>query len=1018
MGSTDDSKSFTLFTSSPFDGVKGLRWHLFAQAFKAGAAADFIGEDDESMWEACTDVDTGGNAVGATAMPTAAAALAKAIRMRKKRQAKAYKFVYKHVDDERIKELLDALPMDDRRGAEAWALLESQCKPDQDDLAHMTIRGEWTSATIEKDVGYSVNTITEWQRLLVGINAKLPPGEKYSENELTLKFLSGITQPESLASKAVQEISAPLGGARSFTKMVGGVEQRDYKKCWEWYDTNFRGMHKQGLIRDRPKGRAGAATALHVDQPDDDAHAIDFGSEEYAMWVARGRGGRGFKGGGGRPGRGGRGWRPYQPQSQGSSQSSSQGSSQQGSSSQSRPRFCDACWKMMLNCSEAEKMRIVQAILCKPGRAYAVDGDVGDTGGDDGFDGSGDQPNNLGGEESNLVEEFGGLSLESNLVEVIDDDALACDVDVDVDVACACPCACACDAAMMVEEVDESTSGSAAAPATETVQMVQSTAVNGDQPNVLYDSVDVSVEEQLEAQRLIGRRWNRIQIHIYAFATFAERHGVNRNQSLWYTTCILIARDRRLNTGDWVLTKTGPWSVEYTPNKADASYMFMQQTSLSTDSSRFKEFDWVEFMDNDGEYRKLCNFAIELTAEEASIVHKQPDEFAESQYAWMGFSRVSDLRDRDLAGGLAGDLIPRVNTAIEKLRNPEFDSEMVHWAHDLAPVERANAVDVADAYEQCNTDPSDAMYCEIPPGFDACGLDSWTCGTPTYSMPYVHKYRTPGTPARAMADWLEGVIREEKVGDKVADLLARQELEKTINSIGDADAYVDKLAHATAEFGLCTMNISYQDAVRESLAVEARIEHDVCSPDFVLMLDDDAENKEPPKQNVPLHVEGKPWTVDSGATVHVVPSIYCLTKVTETDPACRLRVADNRRVKVTHQGEINVEVTATTPTGQSVKDRLVLHRVLVVESFHAKLFSTKSAKNADGIKTDLINECLVLPSGNTLSFRESATKYLFDASQAEEITYPPGADVSSMLAAEGFQWQPQIIQTRVRPVPM
>ena len=181
MGSTDDSKSFTLFTSSPFDGVKGLRWHLFAQAFKAGAAADFIGEDDESMWEACTDVDTGGNAVGATAMPTAAAALAKAIRMRKKRQAKAYKFVYKHVDDERIKELLDALPMDDRRGAEAWALLESQCKPDQDDLAHMTIRGEWTSATIEKDVGYSVNTITEWQRLLVGINAKLPPGEKYSE---------------------------------------------------------------------------------------------------------------------------------------------------------------------------------------------------------------------------------------------------------------------------------------------------------------------------------------------------------------------------------------------------------------------------------------------------------------------------------------------------------------------------------------------------------------------------------------------------------------------------------------------------------------------------------------------------------------------------------------------------------------------------------------------------------------------------------------------------------------------
>ena len=93
-----------------------------------------------------------------------------------------------------------------------------------------------------------------WQRLLVGINAKLPPGEKYTENALTLKFLSGITTPESLAYKAVQEISAPLGGARSFRKTVGGDEYRDFKTCWEWFDTNYRGMHKQGLIRDRPRG--------------------------------------------------------------------------------------------------------------------------------------------------------------------------------------------------------------------------------------------------------------------------------------------------------------------------------------------------------------------------------------------------------------------------------------------------------------------------------------------------------------------------------------------------------------------------------------------------------------------------------------------------------------------------------------------------------------------------------------------------------------------------------------------
>ena len=146
MTSTDQNSSNTLFTSSPFDGIKGQRWHQFVQAFKAGAAAEFLGEDDESIWDACTDVDTGGNGVGATPMPAAGAALAKAQRMHKKRQAKAYKLVYRHVDDERIKELLDSLPMDDRRGAEAWALLISQCKPDEDDLANMTIRSEWQNA--------------------------------------------------------------------------------------------------------------------------------------------------------------------------------------------------------------------------------------------------------------------------------------------------------------------------------------------------------------------------------------------------------------------------------------------------------------------------------------------------------------------------------------------------------------------------------------------------------------------------------------------------------------------------------------------------------------------------------------------------------------------------------------------------------------------------------------------------------------------------------------------------------
>ena len=94
MSSTDENKSNALFTSSPYDGSKGTPWHLFARAFKAGAArAEFCHEDDDLIWEACIDEDTGGNGGSAPPMPTAAAALEKAERKRKKRQAKAYKLV-------------------------------------------------------------------------------------------------------------------------------------------------------------------------------------------------------------------------------------------------------------------------------------------------------------------------------------------------------------------------------------------------------------------------------------------------------------------------------------------------------------------------------------------------------------------------------------------------------------------------------------------------------------------------------------------------------------------------------------------------------------------------------------------------------------------------------------------------------------------------------------------------------------------------------------------------------------
>ena len=85
----------------------------------------FNNEDDYSIWEACEDMDQGGlrTSLGQGADPMSGAQQnghTNAVRRRKKRQNKAFERVYAHVDDERIKEMLDALPPSDRRGAEAW----------------------------------------------------------------------------------------------------------------------------------------------------------------------------------------------------------------------------------------------------------------------------------------------------------------------------------------------------------------------------------------------------------------------------------------------------------------------------------------------------------------------------------------------------------------------------------------------------------------------------------------------------------------------------------------------------------------------------------------------------------------------------------------------------------------------------------------------------------------------------------------------------------------------------------
>ena len=105
MASKDDSPTNRLFTD-PWNGSRTPAFLKFKRDFSAGMGATFLHEDDYSLWQACTDMDQGGQGQGADAMPAAGQnGFANAARRRRRRQAKTFERVYAHMEDERIKEM-------------------------------------------------------------------------------------------------------------------------------------------------------------------------------------------------------------------------------------------------------------------------------------------------------------------------------------------------------------------------------------------------------------------------------------------------------------------------------------------------------------------------------------------------------------------------------------------------------------------------------------------------------------------------------------------------------------------------------------------------------------------------------------------------------------------------------------------------------------------------------------------------------------------------------------------------
>ena len=133
----------------------------------------------------------------------------------------------------------------------------------------MDIRSDYESATIENNVGYSEDTIINFARLLNSYNARLPMGQKYTDDQLCVKVLGNICHPESLAHEAVSELKADPG-SRKFERQVQingqNVHIRIYQDLVTHFDKLWRGLFKQGIIRSRAAGKRHDAGALLVER--------------------------------------------------------------------------------------------------------------------------------------------------------------------------------------------------------------------------------------------------------------------------------------------------------------------------------------------------------------------------------------------------------------------------------------------------------------------------------------------------------------------------------------------------------------------------------------------------------------------------------------------------------------------------------------------------------------------------------------------------------------------------------
>lgn len=380
MSSTSKDMRLPLYCDK-WDGSKSVAFtETFMPAFQAGAQAHTLKDDDHNIWEHLTGDDMQRDAAGAVVTP---APNTVAYKKLVKRANMGYLVCYQATSDVYLQKLIQTecnLPGNRlRKGYHAWQVLMRECSINDSDLHVLDARKEWQNATIENTVGYNELSITQFGRFLNVINARIPQNQQYSNDDLSLKVLSSIKFPESLATKAIREINARPGN-REFERVgAGGQPERDFRAIIFNYSQWWESLFRLGTIRARPVGARTQQGVLMIDPGNidlDDAGPDDGGDIDHMInAISRGKGGgrpfRPFRNGRGRGT--GKGSGPH-----------SDGAAKPPAPSSDRPRVCDSCWTAIAKAPYEKRIELARALLRNVNTVKLVDiTGEGDNGEDD-----------------------------------------------------------------------------------------------------------------------------------------------------------------------------------------------------------------------------------------------------------------------------------------------------------------------------------------------------------------------------------------------------------------------------------------------------------------------------------------------------------------------------------------------------------------------------------------------------------------------------------------------------------